>query len=76
MTMTTIHHLVHQPFHMPPPSPPTGAYNPFGPPPPLEDPDPLIRPHKEYYFPFSLRIEGRNYDIFDEPVDFKIEESE
>ena len=31
-----------------PPSPPTGAYNPFGPPPPLEDPDPLIRPPKEY----------------------------
>ena len=59
-----------------PPSPPTGAYNPFGPPPPLEDSDPLVRPPREYYFPFSSRIEGRNYDIFDEPVDFKIEEPE
>ena len=57
-----------------PPSPPTGAYNPFGPPPPLEDSDPLVRPPREYYFPFSSRIQGRNYDIFDEPVDFKIEE--
>ena len=40
----------------------------------MEDSDPLIRQPKEYYFPYSSRIEGRNYDIFDEPVDFKIEE--
>ena len=52
-----------------PPSPPTEAYNPFGLPLPLEDPE-------KYYFPFISRTEGRYYDIFDEPVDFKIEESE
>ena len=51
-----------------PPSPPTGAYNPFGPPPPLEDDDPLIRPPREYFFPYSARIEARNYDIFDQPT--------
>ena len=42
----------------------------------MEDSDPLVRPPREYYFPFSSRIEGRNYDIFDKPVDFKIEEPE
>ena len=31
------------------------------------DPDPLIRSDREKYFPFSNRIEGRDYSIFDEP---------
>ena len=34
-----------------PPSPPTGVYDPFGPTPPLEDDDPLIRPPREFFFP-------------------------
>ena len=57
-----------------PQSPPTRAYNPFGPPPSLEDPDPLIRTPKEYYFPYSNRFEDRNYDIFDTPFDFEASE--
>ena len=40
-----------------PPSPPTEVYNAFGPPPPLEDDDPLIRPAREYFF--SLFFENR-----------------
>ena len=58
-----------------PPAPPTHStgFNPFEQPPPLEDPDPLIKPLRENYFPYSSRIEGRNYIIFDEPVDFKVE---
>ena len=46
-----------------PPAPPTfstDCINSFGPPSPLEDPDPLIRPLRESYFPFSSRIEGRD----------------
>ena len=46
-----------------PPAPPTfstDGINSFGPPPPLEDSDPLIRPLRENYFPFSSRIEGRD----------------
>ena len=36
----------------------------------MEDTDPLIKPLREHYFPYSSRTEGRNYDIFDEPNDF------
>ena len=50
-----------------PPSPPTGGYNPFEPPLPFEDSDPLIKSPKEYYFPYSSRIK---------PVYFNIEDSE
>ena len=59
------------------PAPPTfstDGINSFGPPPPLEDPDQLFRPLRENYFPFSSRIEGRDYILFDEPVDFEIKE--
>ena len=58
-----------------PPAPPTHStgFNPFEQPPPLEDPDPLIKPLRENYFPYSSRIEGTEYSIFDEPVDFKVE---
>ena len=33
-----------------PPDPTAGGFNPFGPPPTLEDDDPLIRPSRENYF--------------------------
>ena len=44
-----------------PPSLPRGAYNPFGPPPPLEDTDPLIRPPREYFF--SLFFKNRRQKL-------------
>ena len=46
----------------------------------MEDADPLIKPLREHYFPFSNRFEGRDYSLFDEPhdygddIDFKVEE--
>ena len=59
-----------------PPAPPTHptGFNPFEQP-PLQDPDLLIKADRENYFPYSSRIEGRDYSIFDKP-DFKVEEPE
>ena len=62
-----------------PPAPPTfstDGINSFGPLPPLEDPDPLIRPLRENYFPSSSRIKGRGNSLFDELIDFEIKEPE
>ena len=39
----------------------------------LEDPDPLIKLLREHYFPFSNRFEGRDYSLFDDDTDFKVE---
>ena len=47
----------------------------------MEDVDPVIKPLKENYYPYSNRFEGRNYSLFDQPpdygddIDFKVEES-
>ena len=54
-----------------PPAPPdttVGVFNLFGPPPPLENDDPLIRPARENYFPYSFRIEGINDPKFQDEI--------
>ena len=51
-----------------PPDPTAGEFSPFGPPPPLENGDPLIRPARENYFPYSFRIEGVNDPKFQDEI--------
>ena len=36
----------------------------------MEDADPLITPLREHHFPFSNRLEGRDYSLFNEPPDY------
>ena len=50
------------------PDPTAGGFNLFGPPPPLENDDPLIRPARENYFPYTFRIEGVNDPKFQDEI--------
>ena len=51
-----------------PPDPTAGGFNLFGSPPSLENDDPLIRPARENYFPYSFCIEGVNDPKFQDEI--------